>query len=504
MSEPLTVSAMNRVSILHTASASFAREWTSHRLNRFLHAHVGLTLAAGFLVLLTPTASGGAVWWVLYAVLYAISLSALLLGLSSAHAEADEFPLLLTQPAGPGAWVAGKFVALAQIVVLSSILLVLPALIFGDGSRALVGVAAGAAGVSAVCATLGLALGFWVRDGVRGLIAAVGVWFGLLFGTDLVLLGFGGVPFLQAHAGRMGHAADGQSARCVSGHRAFRGRAHRLLRLERRSTCGLVGKPRMAVARPHSCRMAVRHRHVRHARSAAAGRRIIDRGRTSGRGYTARSRRTKAAQSAASRASPCPVVEPTTCHGIPRPFVLAFQVARQIDDTAVSSIWRAGPESEIHAAPKQKAVARDPASIRHMVDRFPKADTLSAMPPPRFTALPFFVYPVSDMSRARAFYEGVLGLVVSANWENKWVEFDIGAGTLALSSVMEGSTPGARGGAAALEAENFDAAVDYLRAHHVPFAFEPADTSVCKFARFLDPDGNHLVLHRKHTDWEQT
>jgi len=30
------------------------------------------------------------------------------------------------------------------------------------------------------------------------------------------------------------------------------------------------------------------------------------------------------------------------------------------------------------------------------------------------------------------------------------------------------------------------------------FALEPVDTGVCRFARFLDPDGNHLVLHRAH------
>ena len=125
------------------------------------------------------------------------------------------------------------------------------------------------------------------------------------------------------------------------------------------------------------------------------------------------------------------------------------------------------------------------------------------MPAPRFTALPFFVYPVTDMLRARTFYEGVLGLSITANWENKWVEFDIGTGTLALSSVMDGCTPGARGAAAALEAENFDAAVTWLREHGVEFVFAPHDTSVCHFARFLDPDGNHLVLHRKHTDWER-
>jgi len=125
------------------------------------------------------------------------------------------------------------------------------------------------------------------------------------------------------------------------------------------------------------------------------------------------------------------------------------------------------------------------------------------MPPPTFTALPFFVYPVSDMIRARAFYEGVLGLKVTANWENKFVEFDVGGSTLALSTMLEGCTPGVRGAVAALETAEFDAAIAHLRAHDVTIVFGPSDTGVCHFARFLDPDGNHLGLHRKHTDWEQ-
>jgi catechol 2,3-dioxygenase-like lactoylglutathione lyase family enzyme len=122
------------------------------------------------------------------------------------------------------------------------------------------------------------------------------------------------------------------------------------------------------------------------------------------------------------------------------------------------------------------------------------------MPRPRFTALPFFAYPVRDMDRARKFYEGILGLQVTANWEDKFVEYDIGNGTLALSTVLEGCTPGARGGVAALETDDFDGVVAHLRECHVEFIFGPHDTGVCHFARFLDPDGNHLGLHRKHPD----
>jgi ABC-2 type transport system permease protein/Cu-processing system permease protein len=60
-------------------------------------------------------------------------------------------------------------------------------------------VTAGAAGVSAVCAMAGLAVGFWVRDIVQGLIAAVATWFVLLFGADLLLLAVAGGAVTQMH-----------------------------------------------------------------------------------------------------------------------------------------------------------------------------------------------------------------------------------------------------------------------------------------------------------------
>jgi len=117
---------------------------------------------------------------------------------------------------------------------------------------------------------------------------------------------------------------------------------------------------------------------------------------------------------------------------------------------------------------------------------------------PTFSGISFFVYPVRDMARARAFYSGILGLTPGAAWEDKWVEYEVGAATLALSSVMEGAQPGAKAGAVALETVQFDDMVAHLKAHGVKFVFGPVDTGVCRFARFEDPEGNHLVLHRKH------
>ena len=117
---------------------------------------------------------------------------------------------------------------------------------------------------------------------------------------------------------------------------------------------------------------------------------------------------------------------------------------------------------------------------------------------PSFTGAPFFVYPVRSMARARRFYGGVLGLEEGDRWGNLWVEYAVGRQTLALSTGMRDCRPGARGGAVALETDDFDAVVAHLRRHRVKFVFGPEVLSTCAFARFLDPDGNHLCLHRRH------
>ncbi len=116
---------------------------------------------------------------------------------------------------------------------------------------------------------------------------------------------------------------------------------------------------------------------------------------------------------------------------------------------------------------------------------------------PRFTGLPFFVYPVTDMLRAREFHHGVLGLTETANLEDQFVEYDVGCCTLAISSLMQNALP-AQAGCAALETDDFDGVIGYLKAKGVRFVMGPADTGSCHFARFLDSEGNHLALHRKH------
>lgn len=113
----------------------------------------------------------------------------------------------------------------------------------------------------------------------------------------------------------------------------------------------------------------------------------------------------------------------------------------------------------------------------------------------------FMAYPVTDLKRAKAFYEGTLGLETASVWgdENKgWVEYDIGPGTLAITNMVPDWSPSASGGGwAALEVEDFESAISKIRADGVTIASGPHETPVCHMAAVLDPDGNSVVIHKR-------
>jgi hypothetical protein len=181
--------------------AALRREIAEHRLNRFLHVHLTLCAVIGLLPLFTPDAAErSAPAWVLQGVLYCLSLSSLLLGLSAAHGDSDEFPLLFTQPIGHGAWLTGKLAALVAMLAPASALTILPVVLTTGPTTGLFAVGAAAAGVCVVMALIGLTTGLWVRDHVRGLLLALGVWFLLLFGVDLALLALSGSVVVQDYS----------------------------------------------------------------------------------------------------------------------------------------------------------------------------------------------------------------------------------------------------------------------------------------------------------------
>ncbi len=114
------------------------------------------------------------------------------------------------------------------------------------------------------------------------------------------------------------------------------------------------------------------------------------------------------------------------------------------------------------------------------------------------TEIAFTGVPVTDMKRARAFYEGVLNLQVSGEYgDGAFVEYNVGPHTLALASVGEQWKPSDQGTSVAIEVEDFEAAIQKLKVAVIRFAAEPMETRVCHMAVVQDPDGNKIIIHKR-------
>ncbi len=120
----------------------------------------------------------------------------------------------------------------------------------------------------------------------------------------------------------------------------------------------------------------------------------------------------------------------------------------------------------------------------------------------KVTEIAFSCYPVTDMARARPFYEGVLGLKPSMIHGEpggmQWTEYDIAHGTLSLGAGAPDWTPRADGCSVGLEVEDFDAAIAHLKANNVKFKMEPFPTPVCQMAFIYDTEGNLICIHKRH------
>ena len=85
----------------------------------------------------------------------------------------------------------------------------------------------------------------------------------------------------------------------------------------------------------------------------------------------------------------------------------------------------------------------------------------------------------------------------TANWENHWIEFDIGTGTLALTDGFEHLQPGGSGALVAFEMPDLDAFGRHLAALGLKWALGPFDTPVCTCGTIKDPEGNEIMIHRR-------
>ncbi len=112
--------------------------------------------------------------------------------------------------------------------------------------------------------------------------------------------------------------------------------------------------------------------------------------------------------------------------------------------------------------------------------------------------LAFVFHPVTDVARARKFYEGFLGLKTALQVEfgpgQWWIEFDVAGQALAISNAMPDGKPQA---SLTLEVADLDAALQAAQAAGVTLAFDIMEFPPCRMFAVKDPDGNQIGLHQR-------
>lgn len=120
----------------------------------------------------------------------------------------------------------------------------------------------------------------------------------------------------------------------------------------------------------------------------------------------------------------------------------------------------------------------------------------------KVSEIAFSCYPVTEMPRARKFYEGVLGLKPTMSTGEpggmQWTEYDLANGTLSIGAGAPGWKPRSDGCSVGLEVEDFEAAIAHLRANNVKFHMEPFSTPVCRMAFICDTEGNTICIHKRN------
>jgi catechol 2,3-dioxygenase-like lactoylglutathione lyase family enzyme len=111
----------------------------------------------------------------------------------------------------------------------------------------------------------------------------------------------------------------------------------------------------------------------------------------------------------------------------------------------------------------------------------------------------FISVPVTDMDRAKRFYEETLGLPRVS--ERGFPEYQLGENVSVYLIRMEdvgSSYSGPHTAHVALRVPDVAVTRRELEAKGVEFEGDILDTSVCHMAFFKDPDGNQFMLHRRY------
>jgi predicted enzyme related to lactoylglutathione lyase len=115
----------------------------------------------------------------------------------------------------------------------------------------------------------------------------------------------------------------------------------------------------------------------------------------------------------------------------------------------------------------------------------------------------FVFHPITDLARARKFYEELLGLKVSLEIEfapgSWWIEYDIGGAALAVCNLcMDPSGVITPSSSVTLEVADLDAALVAVKAANIPISQELVEFPPCRMFSAKDPDGNEIRFHQRN------
>jgi predicted enzyme related to lactoylglutathione lyase len=117
---------------------------------------------------------------------------------------------------------------------------------------------------------------------------------------------------------------------------------------------------------------------------------------------------------------------------------------------------------------------------------------------PMLKKIAFTMFSVEDATRARAFYEDLLGLTRGlASPDGVWTEYDLpGGGCLALFRHPNPASARAPSGASvAFEVADLDALNQRLSAAGVVYQGGIVHGPHCRMSNILDSEGNAIILH---------
>jgi predicted enzyme related to lactoylglutathione lyase len=117
-----------------------------------------------------------------------------------------------------------------------------------------------------------------------------------------------------------------------------------------------------------------------------------------------------------------------------------------------------------------------------------------------FKKVAFTMYPITDVPRARKFYEETLGLKrgsMGNQGEHYWIEYDLPeGGCLGLTNFIPDKPSDSAGGTIAFEVADLDALIADLKSKGVTFKSDIIHSPVCRMAVCLDSEGNSILLHQ--------